>query len=445
MMMINNLIYCKLICRKLTYPYNVRTFSSKKVNTNVKVNVIEPNKINDIDLNKAKTLTINLKNRDYKKYCLRGEVRDPSIVLVLKIGKTVGFGKYSVELVNVLSRGFIEDRAWKSRLFTTISSILTILILVISGFFYYSNKMDDVSSELGELDSLKSIECDENSIKNSIDTMEKYSEDLDLEYLEDLEFDVPATVDYSTIHDEDDIKIDDYSIIDDDDDYIKVDDNNNIIVDDNNIIDDDNKMTQEVHNSANYSDNQGLEYYDSFNTSVMQDGTSLMFTDIIIDLELINNLKNLAIESTVDNLEIVTKRVNLTLDIDMVKGLYNSEDYESESSIEVPNTGIVKKYRDNQLRSIIDSLLNGGEVTIISPESPSPGISPEIPSPGITTLDATVSRIELEELKRIQSEKSSGLEVEQPERMQSKIPFGTNINTNANTNTLESNPKPLDL
>lgn len=89
--------------------------------------------------------------------------------------------------------------------------------------------------------------------------------------------------------------------------------------------------------------------------------------------------------------------------------------------------------------------MNGGEVTIISPESPSPGISPEIPSPGITTLDATVSRIELEELKRIQSEKSSGLEVEQPERMQSKIPFGTNINTNANTNTLESNPKPLDL
>jgi len=106
---------------------------------------------------------------------------------------------------------------------------------------------------------------------------------------------------------------------------------------------------------------------------------------------------------------------------------------------------LLKKYRDNQLRSIIDSLLNGGEVTIISPESPSPGISPEIPSPGITTLDATVSRIELEELKRIQSEKSSGLEVEQPERMQSKIPFGTNINTNANTNTLESNPKPLDL
>jgi hypothetical protein len=119
---------------KLVKVLDSNSFYTTKINKALKSTAVKPTST-------TKTLTINLFERIFKSFSLNGPVRDPSVVLLIKIGNTAGPKRPSVEFIKVSK----HDGLFKGSI-----SFFGIILLGLSGMFYLFNKAEflDDSNEL---------------------------------------------------------------------------------------------------------------------------------------------------------------------------------------------------------------------------------------------------------------------------------------------------------
>lgn len=103
----------------------------------------------------SKTITIKKQNKISKKYDLRGPIRDPQLVLILKIGKTWGpveSRKNSLNLISVLDKQSFEYGALIYKRFKEISfktlAFLGLLFWSISGMLAGHSLIETVTMDI---------------------------------------------------------------------------------------------------------------------------------------------------------------------------------------------------------------------------------------------------------------------------------------------------------
>lgn len=375
-----------------------------------------------------KIITINLNNRILNKYNLRGIIRDPSMVII-KVGNSIKSRRKTLEMLTI--RRKVDDLidGNKSEIVETnywgwFLSLLTFLILTISGLFYLSNKLDNDVNDVvdsnvdnaciphldlvdSDIDTVSGISCIDNDkteldlVTVNIDT-DDYTKINNLEKsLDDNTNNVGKSKDDESIvkddevtemFDESIVKGDEVTEMSDDDlgnveipVCIGVDDLGNVetpvgIVDDSKPL----ELTGKDTNSDFLNKNL-LNLLDTSNRLLYYEGKYMLLTGSLSDVDWLKDLKILSL-NTIEEEVSGKKRVSLTIDTNVARGLFNNVNEEPSSKTgvvdlgidelpdtgkssvyEVPGTGKASVYQDNQLRVIIDSLLTSGEVTIISP------------------------------------------------------------------------------